>query len=315
MNSGSSDVRVGQWIFPFLVAAVSWGSSFLFIEVALEKFSPSQVAFGRVAVGAVVLAGILVARRRMPRFTWRQVGAIAIVAAGLSGAPFILIPAAQEHITSILASLLNATVPLWTALFVALLIPTERATRLQWFGLVVGVFGIAVLLGVWNAKELSVIGAVLMLSATAFYGIGSTMSRMLLARVKEPSTSVAAAQIALSALILLPFAALSPLRDSGDQVSTVQDGYSWLSPWWALILLGVFGTSFAYVLFWRVIAVAGATTAASVTYVVPIIATALGIVVLGEKLLWYEPVGAAVVLTGVWLSQRKPTKTGAITTT
>ena len=68
------------------------------------------------------------------------------------------------------------------------------------------------------------------------------------------------------------------------------------------------GCAFAYVMFWRVVAIAGATTAASVTYIVPIVATVLGIVVLGEQLLWHEPVGAVIVLGGVWLSQQKSRK-------
>jgi drug/metabolite transporter (DMT)-like permease len=75
---------------------------------------------------------------------------------------------------------------------------------------------------------------------------------------------------------------------------------------WGLLALGVLGTSFTYVLFWRVVKLAGATTAASVTYVVPIVATVLGVLVLHEELLWHEPVGAVVVLAGVWLAQRKP---------
>jgi drug/metabolite transporter (DMT)-like permease len=244
----------------------------------------------------------------MPRFTWKQLGSIALVAAALSGAPFVLIPAAQEHITSILASLLNATTPLWTAFFVALLIPHERATRAQWIGLLVGVLGIAVLLGAWNVHDFPVWGAILMLSATACYGIGSTLSRMFLSRLHQGPVGISAAQISLSAVMLLPFAFVGGRPASGT--------FTWGSTaMWGLLLLGVLGTSFSYVMFYRVIAIAGATTGASVTYVVPVVATALGILVLHETLTWNEPVGALVVLAGVWLAQRKPTKSGAITTT
>ena len=296
-----SDVSVGTWITPFLIAALAWGSSFLFINVALREFEPSQIAFGRVAVGALVLVGMLVAARQMPKFTWKQIGSIALVAIGLSGAPFVLIPAAQQHITSILASLLNATVPLWTALFVALLIPKERANRMQWAGLLLGVVGIAVLLGAWDVEGFPVWGAILMLSATAFYGVGSTLSRMLLVKVKQSPTALSGMQIGLSALMLLPFALIAPAPGEGAyRLGSVA--------MWSLILLGVLGTSFAYVMFWRVVAIAGATTAASVTYIVPIVATVLGIVVLGEQLLWHEPVGAVIVLGGVWLSQQKSRK-------
>lgn len=285
------------WIPAFIICAVAWGSSFLFIHVALESFTPSEVAFGRVLVGAVVLGGMLLVMRHRPRFTWRELGSVALVALGLSVVPFVLIPIAQQHITSILASLLNATTPLWTALFVALLIPHEKASRVQVLGLVIGAVGIAVLLGAWNVDDLPLFGAVLMLAATACYGIGSTMSRVLLNSVKETPTGLSAAQMVISALILAPVAAVSaPAERAPVHGAAV----------WALLALGLFGTSFAYALFYQVVRKAGATTAASVTYVVPVIATLLGIVVLKETLHWYEPVGAAIVLAGVWLAQRKP---------
>jgi drug/metabolite transporter (DMT)-like permease len=285
------------WVPAFIVCAVSWGSSFLFIHVALESFTPAEVGFCRVFVGAIVLGGMLLVMRHRPHFTWRQWGSVALVALGLSVVPFVLIPIAQQHITSILASLLNATTPLWTALFVAVLIPHEKASRVQVLGLVIGAFGIAVLLGAWNVNELPLLGAVLMLAATACYGIGSTISRVLLSSIKETPTGLSGAQMVASSIMLAPVAFISaPEHREPVQSQAV----------WALLALGFFGTSFAYALFYQVVRKAGATTAASVTYVVPIIATFLGIVVLKETLSWYEPVGAAIVLAGVWLAQRKP---------
>lgn len=108
-----------------------------------------------------------------------------------------------------------------------------------------------------------------------------------------------AVQLALSALMLAPFAMVTPApAPEAFALSSVA--------LWAMVALGGLGTSFAYVMIWKVIKVAGATTAASVTYVSPLIATFLGIVVLKEELHWYEPVGAIIVLAGVALAQRKP---------
>ena len=286
-----------SWLPAFIICSIAWGSSFLFIHVALESFTAVEVALGRVVVGALVLGGILLAMRKRPRFTRRQVGSIALVAVSLSVVPFVLIPLAEQHITSILASLLNATTPLWTALFVAMLIPHERATRMQWVGLLIGTVGIAVLLGAWNLKDFPALGAVLMLTATAFYGIGGAFSRILLGRITQGPAALSGMQMTLSALILAPLAfATRPAEHPAITGPAV----------WALLALGLFGTSFAYVLFYQVVHKAGATTAASTTYVVPIVATLLGILVLHEELRWFEPVGAAVVLVGVWLAQRKP---------
>lgn len=298
MNAQES-YPTSAWLWPFVVASVSWGSSFLFIAVALNSFAPEHVGFGRVFVGAGVLAVMVLVRRERLRFTWRQVGSIALIGLCLSGAPMVLIPLAQEHITSILASLLNATTPLWTALCVALFIPHERATRAQWVGLLLGALGIAVLVGAWDVNAVPLAGTLFMLSATALYGVGSTLSRVLLRTVKQSNASIAFVQIGLSAVMLLPVALIAP----APEASAFDLG---AAPGWALLALGVFGSSFAYVAFWRVIQVAGATAGASVTYAVPVVATILGIAVLGEHLKWYEPLGAAVVLTGVWLAQRKP---------
>ncbi len=294
-----SEASPRQWAPLLGLIALGWGSSFLFIELALDAFSPSQVGFGRLAVGAFVLWLIVLAQRTRPRLSAKDVGAVALVGVFMSGVPLVLIPMAQQHLTSILASLLNATTPLWTAFFVAMLIPAERIRRAQLVGLFTGVVGIAVLVGAWKVDEFSLAGVLLMLSATACYGIGSTLSRRLLARVNESHTVLSATQIGASAVMLVPFALVSGAPAEGafalDSV-----------PLWGLIGLGVAGTSYAYVLFWRVVKIAGATTAASVTYLVPVVATTLGVLVLGEQLHWNEVVGALVVLVGVWLAGRQP---------
>lgn len=286
------------WLPALLVSAIAWGSSFLFIALALRAFSPAQVGMGRLVVGATVLAIVCAVRRDWPRFTRKQLGYLAVAALCMSGAPFILFPLAQQHVTSILASLLNAATPLWTALFVAMLIPTEKASRAQLVGLGVGAAGIAVLLGAWRVTEFPVWGATLILLATAFYGIGGAFSRRYLANSANSSVALVTAQIAISVPMLAPFA----LADGAP----APGAFSWTSPaLWGLIGLGVFGTSFAYVAFWQVVRTAGATTASAVTYISPVIAVILGIAVLGEHLHWYEPVGAAIVLLGVWLAGRK----------
>ncbi|MDE0571928.1 DMT family transporter [Demequina sp. B12] len=294
-----ADAPLRTWLPYFLGVSAAWGCSFLFIEVALREFAPAQVAFGRVFFGAVTLMVMVLVTGNRPALTWKKLGAVALVAAFMSAIPLVLIPAAQQHISSILASLLNATTPLWTAMFVALLIPTERVSRLQLAGLVLGAGGIAILLGAWRVDDFPLLGAALMLGATACYGIGSTLSRLMLSRVKDSPMALSSLQITVSAFMLSPVALAAP--------QPAQGAVAWGSwPMWAIVALGVTGTSFAYVWFWKVVQVAGATTAASVTYCVPVVATALGVLVLGETLAWFEVMGALVVFAGVWLAQRRP---------
>ena len=288
------------WMPSLIVASVAWGSSFVFIKMALDAFKPAHIGFIRLAVGVVVLVLIVAFQRAWPRLSWKTVVAIGVVAIGMSGVPMVLIPMAEERITSILASLLNATTPLWTALFVALLIPHERTSRAQLAGLGVGAIGIAVLVGAWDVKSLPLAGTVLMLIATAFYGIGGTLSRLLLNKVDAAPSALSMTQVGLSAVMLAPFAFIA--GEPGDHAFSLSH-----RALWGVLALGVFGTSFAYVLFWRVVKMAGATTASSVTYLSPIAATVLGIVILGETLHWYEPVGALIVFAGVFLAGRAHT--------
>jgi drug/metabolite transporter (DMT)-like permease len=287
------------WLPNLLVSALFWGTSFFFIKLALEAFTPAQIGLGRLLVGGAVLWMVVWVTRQSARFTFRDLLALLVVGAGLSGFAFILIPMAEQHITSVLAGLLNATTPLWTAFFVGLLVPHEKSSVGQWGGLLVGAVGIAILLGAWQVSSFPLQGAALMLAATACYGIGAALSRIMLNRINQPTTSIAAAQISLSSLVVLPFVIAGPPLSSGAFAlnSTAM---------WGLVALGVLGTGVAYIFFWRVISVAGATNASMVTYIVPIISTLLGVIILREHLHWYEPVGAAVVLVGVWLAQRKP---------
>lgn len=287
------------WVPDLVVAALFWGTSFFFIKVSLDAFTPAQIGLGRLIIGGAVLWLIVWATKKSARFSLRDLVALLIVGAGLSGFAFILIPMAEQHITSVLAGLLNATTPLWTAFFVGLLVPHERSSAAQWFGLIVGAFGMAILLGAWQVDSFPLRGALLMLSATAFYGVGGALSRILLRRVNQPTTSIAAAQISVSSLVVLPFVVIGPAPAEGAFAPSS-------GPLWSLVALGVLGTGVAYIFFWRVIATAGATNASLVTYLVPIVSTLLGVIVLREHLHWYEPVGAVVVLLGVWLAQRHP---------
>lgn len=280
------------WVGPYLSLVLIWGCSFMFNELALRSFSPLAVAFGRVSLGAVTLVAVLLVIGQPVRLRRSQLVDLVVVAAVLTAVPFVLIAVAQTRVTSILAGLLNSTTPLWVAMFVALVIPAERATRPQLVGLVVGFVGMGVLLGVWNLDALDLPGAAAMLGATACYGLGTAWMRWRLADSPLSGASLSAVQLVIATALLLPVVPLGgapgPVR-----VESVL----------ALVGLGVFGAGLAYVLFWRVVRSAGPTIAATVTYLIPLVSTTLGIVVLGEVLTWNQPVGAVIALVGVALAQ------------
>lgn len=280
------------WLPSYLGLVLIWGCSFLFNEWALRSFSPLAVAFGRISLGALTLVAVLLALRQPVRLQRSQLLDLVVVAAVITAVPFVLIAFAQTRVTSILAGLLNATTPLWVAIFVALLIPAERASQRQVVGLLVGFAGIAVLLGVWDLDALDVPGTLAMLGATACYGLGTAWMRWRLADTPLSGASLSAVQLVIASALLLPLVPLGGAPEEIRPESVV-----------ALLGLGVFGAGVAYVLFWRVIRTAGPTIAATVTYLIPLVSTTLGILVLGEPLTWNEPVGGAIALVGVALAQ------------
>lgn len=282
-----------DWLPSYLGLVLIWGCSFLLNEIALRSFSPVAVAFGRISLGALTLALVLVALRQPVRLARAQLLDLVVVAAILTAVPFALIAFAQTRVTSILAGLLNATTPLWVAVFVALLIPVERATRQQGLGLLIGFLGIGVLLGVWDVEALDVVGVMAMLGATACYGLGTAWMRWRLADSALSGASLSTVQLSIATVLLLPVLPLGAAPDSPVSLQSVL----------ALVSLGALGAGLAYVLFWRVVRSAGPTVAATVTYLIPLVSTTLGVLVLGEPLTWNEPVGGAIALVGVALAQ------------
>lgn len=286
-----------SWFPAFLVMTLLWGFSFYFIAISLRSFTPAQVAFGRVLIGAGLLLGVLAVRRVRPHLSGRQWIDTAVVGVALCAAPFLLNSTAQTYLTSVLAGLLNATMPLFTAIFIAILIPRERSDLPGVLGLVIGFVGIVVLLGGWQLGSSSAVGAVLILGATACYGFGTAYARLRFANTHFPPLVLPALQLVIATVVLVPFVAVSPRLAA----------MAW-GPALALLGLGLGCTGLAYVLFWRVIDVAGATVAASSTYVIPLVSTTLGVIALGEEVTWYEPVGAVIVLLGVALTQHAATR-------
>lgn len=279
----------------YLSLALIWGCSFLLIEVGLRAFAPTQVVLARVGFGALTLVVLHVVRRdslRVPSTVLRQLVLLALVMTAL---PFTLIAFAQTRLTSVLAGLLNGTVPLWAVLFVGLAIPASRPSSRQVLGVVVGFAGLAILVGIWDVEGIDLIGTAAMLGATACYGLGSTYMQLRLAGSGVPGPTLSAWMLIIATAMLAPFLTVGG-APTGDLAV----------PLLALLILGSLGSGLAYVFFWRVVRGAGATVATSVTYVIPVVSTTLGVLVLSEPLTWFEVVGGAVILGGVYLVQTRP---------
>jgi drug/metabolite transporter (DMT)-like permease len=277
--------------------ALIWGSSFLFTELSLELTTFFGVAFWRTALGglSMVLLGLLL-RQRFPK-TKSEIYHLWIAGLFMSAIPFSLFSYAQQTTTSILAAIIGAATPMFTLLAILVIYKTEKITSNILVGLSIGLVGVAITLGVWQglgANDPLAIAA-LILAATS-YGIGGPYIRKHVTPMNLPGVTTAAIQVSTSAITLMPLYLLTgPLFVAEPRLETVG----------ALVALGVLGSGFAYRLFHGVIAKAGSATAALVTYTNPVIASIWGVLLLSEELNWYEPVGAAIVLFGVWFAQRR----------
>lgn len=284
-----------SWVPGYLAAGVIWGCSFAFIAVGLRALTPVQVASARQVLGALTLLALcLVLRVPLPRSrrTW---GHLVVVALLLNVAPGLLFAVGQQTVSSVIAGIINAMTPLATLAVILAAYPEERPTRRRVLGLLLGFAGVAVVIGVWRGLgEGQWFGVLACLGAITCYGLALPYSRRYLTSTGQRPLSLVTGQVVLAGVLMLPVLALAGTTPRGPVTGDVV---------LAVLALGVLGTGVAYALNYRVIAVAGAGTAATVTYITPVVATVVGVAFLGEQLHWNEPVGALVILLGVALGQ------------
>ena len=279
--------------------ALIWGSSFLFTELSLRFLPFYGVAFWRTFLGGAAMFGLVfLLRLQLPKGTqWLHLWVAGVL---MSAIPFSLFSFAQQSTTSSLAAIIGAATPMFTLLAILTIYRTEKVTVIATIGLVVGLIGVAITLGVWEGfgqNDPLAIGALVM--ATISYGIGGPYIRKFVTPMGLSGTSSAAAQVFTSAITLLPFYLFNgPLITGAPSIESIL----------AILALGILGSGFAYRLFHDVIKAAGSTVASTVTFTNPVLATIWGILLLGEELHWYEPIGGAVVILGAWLAQNKITK-------
>ena len=293
----AAQVELRRWLPSYLLLAVIWATSFLFIKVGVRELHPLWLSFGRVAAGALTLLAVLAATRdRLPRDArlWGHLTVVALVGVTL---PFTLFGFGEQRVPSVLAGIWNAATPLVALPLAVLAFRTERMTVRRAAGLAVGFAGVLVVLGVWRGVGGSQLtGQLMCFGAAMCYAVAIPYQKKFVAGRAGSGVSMAAAQL-LAALAQLAVAA--PLLAGPPPDPTGLSAGVVLS----VLALGALGTGIAFVLNLRVLRVAGASTSSSVTYLMPVVATVIGVTVLDERLHWNQPAGAAVVLAGVALSQ------------
>ncbi len=279
-----------EWTM-LLALSVLWGGSFFFFKVLVAELPPFSVVLGRVGLAAIILNVWLVLRRDFipasPRL-WAEFTAMGLLN---NVVPFSLIVFGETRVSSGLASILNATTPIFTVLVAHVLTTNEKLTRGKAAGVLMGFAGVAVLVGLNGLADLGrtdLVGEAACLVAALTYAFAGIYGR----RFKGiPPIKVATGQITGSTLVLIPVVAVVDRP--------------WMLPmpsaaaWGALIGIALFCTVLAYILYFRILATAGATNLLLVTFLIPVSAIVLGWCALGEALSVREFVGMMLIGGGL----------------
>jgi drug/metabolite transporter (DMT)-like permease len=277
-------VRASDVVELFVLAAI-WGGSFLFMRMAAPEFGPVALITLRVGIAALVLVPVLALRRRLPALRGKLLHVL-VVGAINSALPFCLLAYATLSVTAGMASILNATSPLWGAV-VAHVWLKDRLTGSRVLGLVLGFAGVVFL--VWGRASFKAGGGglavVAALGATLSYGVAAAYTKRFL-RGADPLAVATGSQLGAT-LLLLPGALV--LWPAGP----VSHG-----AWGAVVALAVLCTAVAYVHYFRLIANVGPARAIAVTFLIPPFAVLWGALVLGEPVTARMLLGSAIVLLG-----------------
>lgn len=291
-----------DWRIRFTALSLIWGFSFLLIKVGTQGYAPLQVTLGRLVFGTAVLVAVLaVKRERLPRGA-RVWGHLTVAAFLLNALPFTLFAYSELTIPSTLAGICNATTPLWGMVLSMVALSDDRPTRRRVAGLGIGFIGVMTVLGAWQGfSTQDPVGTAMALIASLSYALGWVYVRRTLTGSGSSNLSMSGAQLLIGTVQL---ALVTPLFTSFPTSFPVL-------PLLAVLTLGALGTGFAFLLQYGLVAEVGPTIATLVTYFIPVIATAAGVLLLGEHLTWNTPVGALIVLAGAALTQSRPRRTGS----
>ena len=275
------------WLL-FALCGVLWGVPYFLIKIAIEDLSPVLVVAGRTAIAAAVLIPVALMRGTLGSLRGR-LPVIALLAAVHIVGPFLLITYGEEHISSSLTGILIAIEPVAIALLMS---RTEPLTGIRAAGLAVGFAGVVVLVGLdVSGDRYGLLGAAMVLAAAISYAFATILVQRRAADL--PPEALTVGTTVTATLVLLP---VSLTRLPSEPVGA--------SSWAALAALGVFCTALALLAFYRLIALAGSNRAGLVTYVNPVVAVLLGVLLLNEEIGVAALAGFGLVVAGCWLSTR-----------
>jgi drug/metabolite transporter (DMT)-like permease len=282
-------------LLQFLLLGTIWGASYTFIKVSLDGLTPAQLVLARIVLGLLLLLGFLSVRKiRLPKLgsVW---GHVTVAAALGMVVPFLLLAFGERHTSAAMAGVLIAALPLVTLAAATTFLPTERATSRKLAGFLAGFAGVVLIMAPWESEGGTIGGQLAVLGAACSYAAQTVYIRKFIVPYKLAPVALAASQLVMATILQ---AAVTPTMAWETPNLTWQVVSS-------IIVLGVFGTGLAYVLYFRLITDLGATTASSVNYLVPVVGMVVSTSLLGESLTWNMIVGVVIVMVGLAVAENR----------
>jgi len=287
----NQQMKLGDWV-GLIVLSILWGGSFFFIEVLVEHLPPLTIVTLRVGMAAILLWLIIMVRKLPLPKSGKEWQALFVIGFLNNALPFVLIVWGQTQISSGLASILNATTPFFTVLVAGAFLVDERLSQNKLAGVIIGVIGVVVLIGPEALSGItgSMLGQLAVMGAALSYAFAGAYSRRFKAWGLSP-LMVATGQVSMATLMLIPITLII------DQPWTLALPPTHIIG--AMLGLAILSTVIAYIIYFRLISSAGATNAALVTFLIPISAILLGVLVLGESFTGLQAVGMALIGAGL----------------
>jgi len=280
----------------FALTTLFWGGSFLGIHYAIQGFTTNFAVFFRILVAFVFLVPILLLRKqKLKSKHWQQGMVIGLFGIGI---PWMLLFWGEQHVAPALAAVMNSTVPIFVTILIPFITPKDKNTWSKWVGVLVGFFGV----GLIFYPEISVgelnhyiLGLLAILFMSVSYAISILWTRRL--GDKMPSTTLLYYQLIGAGLLMMTVNAYA-----GSPFVLPALSYK---AFLAVIYLGIFSTALAIIMFIKMIKGVGSVQASAVTYLIPLVSIFLDLIVLGKILLINQAVGACLILTAIFLINRK----------